>query len=46
MLLMSGSMSVDLDSTLISPLWTAAPGFGGGVAGGGGLLELFSSPVG
>lgn len=29
MLLMSGSMSVDLDFTLISPLCTAAPGFGG-----------------
>lgn len=42
MLLMSGSMSVDLDSTLISPLCTAAPGF----RGGGGLLELSPSPVG
>lgn len=29
MLLMSGSMSVDLDFALISPLCTAAPGFGG-----------------
>lgn len=29
MLLMSGSMSTHLDFTLISPLCTAAPGFGG-----------------
>lgn len=42
MLLMSGSMSADLDSTLIAPLCTAAPGFGGW----GRLLELSPSPVG